>query len=167
MKILINKHIKRDEYGNYMQGHVHFYSLPTNDELDKYIHAGLQVNLSKSLNPSCDTAIEYLQSHNNHAGTFTSQVLLDEYVQRVSQKLIQVVSEYNMSLEDAQSTDPLLEHVTTMYNNDLAPVPNGEMTPFIVTNMETLSEMMGMMAESLLIFDEVDVIEYDTEEDDE
>jgi len=161
MKILINKYIRRDDDGNFLKAYVHFTSLPTNDELDKYVHAGLIVNLSKSMNPSCDTGIEYLQGHNNHAGTFTSQVLLDEYVQRVSQSLIQVVSEYNMSLEDTQSTDPILEHVTTMYNNDLAPVPDSDAAPFIITNINTLTEMMSLMAESLLMLD--DVIEEDDE----
>jgi len=159
MKILINKYVKRDEYGNFINARVLFSSLTTNDEMNQLGDKGLIVNLSKSGNPNCDTNIVYLQAHNDHAGTFVSNSLMDEYVRRVSLDLTHVVDNYNMGLEDTQSTEARLEHVTTMHNDDLAPLPAE--SKFIVADVETLAEMMGFMAESFLMFE--DEIEEDEE----
>ena len=159
MKILINKYIKRDEYGNFINARVLFSSLTTNDEMNQLGDKGLIVNLSKSGNPNCDTNIVYLQAHNDHAGTFVSNSLMDEYVRRVSLDLTHVVDNYNMGLEDTQSTEARLEHVTTMHNDDLAPLPDDP--KFIVANMEMLAEMMAYMAEG------IEIIYEDIEEDEE
>jgi hypothetical protein len=159
MKILINKYVKRDEYGNFINARVLFSSLTTNDEMNQLGDKGLIVNLSKSGNPNCDTNIVYLQAHNDHAGTFVSNSLMDEYVRRVSLDLTHVVDNYNMGLEDTQSTEARLEHVTTMHNDDLAPLPDDP--KFIVANMEMLAEMMAYMAEG------IEIIYEDIEEDEE
>ena len=159
MKILINKYIKRDEYGNFISAKVLLHSLTTNDEMTQLGDKGLIVNLSKSGNPNCDTNIVYLQAHNDHAGTFVSNSLMDEYVRRVSLDLTHVVDNYNMGLEDTQSTEARLEHVTTMHNDDLAPLPDDP--KFIVANMEMLAEMMAYMAEG------IEIIYEDIEEDEE
>ena len=159
MKILINKYIRRDGDGSFISAKVLFQSLPTNDE---YVHLGdkgLIVNLSKSGNPECDTNIVSLQIHNAHAGTFTSNALMDEYVRRVSLDLTHVVSNYNMELEETQSTEAKLEHVTTMHNDDLAPDPWADEPKFIVANMEMLAQMMEYMA------DGIETIYYEDEEE--
>jgi len=159
MKILINKYIKRDEYGNFISAKVLLHSLTTNDEMTQLGDKGLTVNLSKSGNPKCDTPIVYLQAHNDHAGTFVSNSLMDEYVRRVTLDLTHVVDNYNMEIEETQSTEARLEHVTTMHNDDLAPLPDDP--KFIVANMEMLAEMMAYMAEG------IEIIYEDIEEDEE
>ena len=159
MKILINKYIKRDEYGNFISARVLFSSLTTNDEMNQLGDKGLIVNLSKSGNPNCDTNIVLLQSHNDHAGTFVSNSLMDEYVRRVSLDLTHVVNNYNMELEETQSTEARLEHVTTMHNDDLAPLPDDPR--FIIANMEMFAQMMEYMAEGM------EIIYEDIEEDEE
>ena len=159
MKILINKYIKRDEYGNFISAKVLLRSLPTNGEMSQLGDKGLTVNLSKSGNPKCDTPIVYLQAHNDHAGTFVSNSLMDEFVRRVTLDLTHVVDNYNMEIEETQSTEARIEHVTTMHNDDLAPLPAE--SKFIVADVETLAEMMGFMAESFLMFE--DEIEEDEE----
>ena len=159
MKILINKYVKRDEYGNFINARVLFSSLTTNDEMNQLGDKGLIVNLSKSGNPNCDTNIVYLQAHNDHAGTFVSNSLMDEYVRRVALDLTHVVDNYNMEIEETQSTEARLEHVTTMHNDDLAPLPDDP--KFIVANMEMLAEMMAYMAEG------IEIIYEDIEEDEE
>ena len=159
MKILINKYIKRDEYGSFISAKVLFTSLATNEEMTQLGDKMLIVNLSKSGNPNCDTPIVYMQAHNDHAGTFVSNSLMDEYVKRVTRDLIQQVDDYNMELEETQSTETRLEYVTTMDNDDLAPLPDEP--KFIVADVETLAEMMGFMAESFLMFE--DEIEEDEE----
>jgi hypothetical protein len=157
MKILINKYIKRDGDGVFINGKVLFTSLATNDEVNQVGDKGLIVNLSKSGNPKCDTNIVYLQGHNDHAGTFTSNSLMDEYVRRVSLDLTDIVNNYNMELEETQSTEAHLEHVTTMHNDDLAPLPDEP--KFVVANMEMLAQMMEYMA------DNIETIYYEDEED--
>ena len=117
----------------------------------------LKVNLSKSGNPNCDTNIVFLQNHNDHAGTFTSNSLMDSYVRRVTHDLIEQVDNYNMELEETQSAEARLEHVTTMHNDDLAPLPDEP--KFIVADMEMLSQMMEYMAES------IETIYYEDEEE--
>ena len=159
MKILINKYIKRDDYGSFISAKVLFTSLATNEEMTQLGDKMLIVNLSKSGNPNCDTPIVYMQAHNDHAGTFVSNSLMDEYVKRVTRDLIQQVDNYNMELEETQSTETRLEYVTTMDNDDLAPLPDEP--KFIVADVETLAEMMGFMAESFLMFE--DEIEEDEE----
>ena len=159
MKILINKYVKRDDYGSFISAKVLFTSLATNEEMTQLGDKMLIVNLSKSGNPNCDTPIVYMQAHNDHAGTFVSNSLMDEYVKRVTRDLIQQVDNYNMELEETQSTETRLEYVTTMDNDDLAPLPDEP--KFIVADVETLAEMMGFMAESFLMFE--DEIEEDEE----
>ena len=157
MKILINKYIKRDGDGSFISGKVLFSSLPTNKEYAQLGDKGLIVNLSKSGNPNCDTNIVFLQNHNDHAGTFTSNSLMDSYVRRVTHDLIEQVDNYNMELEETQSAEARLEHVTTMHNDDLAPLPDEP--KFIVADMEMLSQMMEYMAES------IETIYYEDEEE--
>ena len=153
MKILINKYIKRDDYGSFISAKVLFTSLATNEEMTQLGDKMLIVNLSKSGNPNCDTPIVYMQAHNDHAGTFVSNSLMDEYVKRVTRDLIQQVDDYNMELEETQSTETRLEYVTTMDNDDLAPLPDEP--KFIVADMEMLGQMMEYMAESMeIIYDE-------------
>ena len=159
MKILINKYVKRDDYGSFISAKVLLHSLTTNDEMTQLGDKGLIVNLSKSGNPKCDTPIVYLQAHNDHAGTFVSNSLMDEFVRRVTLDLTHVVDNYNMEIEETQSTEARIEHVTTMHNDDLAPLPAE--SKFIVADVETLAEMMGFMAESFLMFE--DEIEEDEE----
>ena len=159
MKILINKYVKRDDYGSFISAKVLFTSLATNEEMTQLGDKMLIVNLSKSGNPNCDTPIVYMQAHNDHAGTFVSNSLMDEYVKRVTRDLIQQVDNYNMELEETQSTETRLEYVTTMDNDDLAPLPDEP--KFIVADVETLAEMMGFMAESFLMFE--DEVEEDEE----
>ena len=159
MKILINKYIRRDGDGSFISAKVLFQSLPTNDEYVQLGDKGLIVNLSKSGNPECDTNIVSLQIHNAHAGTFTSNSLMNEYVRRVSLDLTDVVSHYNMGLEETQSTEAKLEHVTTMHNDDLAPDPLADEPKFIVANMEMLAQMMEYMA------DGIETIYYEDEEE--
>ena len=157
MKILINKYIRRDGDGSFISGKVLFTSLPTNKEYTQLGDKGLIVNLSKSGNPNCDTNIVFLQNHNDHAGTFTSNSLMDSYVRRVTHDLIEQVDNYNMELEETQSAEARLEHVTTMHNDDLAPLPDEP--KFIVADMEMLSQMMEYMAES------IETIYYEDEEE--
>ena len=157
MKILINKYIRRDGDGSFISGKVLFTSLPTNKEYTQLGDKGLIVNLSKSGNPNCDTNIVFLQYHNDHAGTFTSNSLMDGYVRRVTHDLIEQVDNYNMELEETQSTETRVEHVTTMHNDDLAPLPDEP--KFIVADMEMLSQMMEYMAES------IETIYYEDEEE--
>ena len=155
MKILINKYIKRDEYGSFISGKVLFHSLPTNDEYAQLADKGLIVNLSKGHNPNCDTNIVFLQNHNEHAGTFVSNSLMDEYVRRVSLDLTHVVSNYNMEIEETQSAEARLEHMTTMLNDDLAPEPLVYDQKFVVANVEMLTQMMEYMAEGMeIIYDD-------------
>ena len=157
MKILINKYIRRDGDGSFISGKVLFSSLPTNREYTQLGDKGLIVNLSKSGNPNCETNIVFLQNHNDHAGTFTSNALMDEYVRRVTHDLIEQVDNYNMELEETQSTETRVEHVTTMHNDDLAPLPYEP--KFIVADMETLAQMMELMADS------IETIYYEDEEE--
>ena len=159
MKILINKYIRRDGDGSFISGKVLFTSLPTNKEYTQLGDKGLIVNLSKSGNPNCDTNIVLLQNHNDHAGTFTSNSLMDSYVRRVTHDLIEQVDNYNMELEETQSAEARLEHVTTMHNDDLAPDPLADEPKFIVANMEMLSQMMEYMA------DGIETIYYEDEEE--
>ena len=160
MKILINKYIKRDGDGSFISGKVLFSSLPTNREYAQLGDKGLIVNLSKSGNPNCDTNIVFLQNHNDHAGTFTSNALMDEYVRRVTHDLVERVDNYNMEIEETQSTESKLEHVTTMHNDDLAPEPLVYDQKFVVANVEMLAQMMEYMAEGMEII-------YDEEEEEE
>ena len=160
MKILINKYIKRDGDGSFISGKVLFSSLPTNKEYAQLGDKGLIVNLSKSGNPNCDTNIVFLQNHNDHAGTFTSNALMDEYVRRVTHDLIEQVDNYNMELEETQSTESKLEHITTMHNDDLAPEPLASDPKFVVADMQMLAQMMEYMAEGMEII-------YDEEEEEE
>ena len=159
MKILINKYIRRDGDGSFISGKVLFTSLPTNKEYTQLGDKGLIVNLSKSGNPNCDTNIVFLQNHNDHAGTFTSNSLMDSYVRRVTHDLIEQVDNYNMELEETQSAEARLEHVTTMHNDDLAPDPLADEPKFIVANMEMLAQMMEYMA------DGIETIYYEDEEE--
>jgi hypothetical protein len=161
MKILINKYIKRDGDGIFNSAKVLFTSLPTNDEYVRIGDKGLIVNLSKSGNPECDTNIVSLQTHNGHAGTFVSNALMDEYVRRVSHDLTEQVDNYNMELEETQSTETRLEHVTTMHNDDLAPDSLPDEPKFVVANMEMLAQMMEYMA------DNIETIYYEDEEEEE
>ena len=160
MKILINKYIKRDGDGSFISGKVLFSSLPTNKEYAQLGDKGLIVNLSKSGNPNCDTNIVFLQNHNDHAGTFTSNSLMDSYVRRVTHDLIEQVDKYNMELEETQSTESKLEHITTMHNDDLAPEPLASDPKFVVADMQMLAQMMEYMAEGMEII-------YDEEEEEE
>ena len=142
MKVEINSYVKRDSNtGEFISGQVYLQSLVGNEEHDK-IPTGLSVNLSKSGNPQCDTPIKHLQLHNNHAGTFTSKVVMEAYVRRVREDIIDVVSRYNMEQEEISSSPKKLDYALIEENNDLVPPP--VMPPGIVMidmgNFEEIKE---------------------------
>jgi hypothetical protein len=123
MKLLINSYIKNDHDGYFLSGQVLFESIVTNQEAQD-IPDSLAVNLSKSgHNAQCDTQLKCLQLHNGHAGTFTSRTLMREYIRRVTADVTDVVSTYNMALEEIQSKDNQLTHAIFEHNEDLAPLP--------------------------------------------
>ena len=145
MQIHINSYIKQ-ELGVFVSGQVHFISLVTNAEWKKFPDAAeIKVNLSKSGNPQCDTSIFHMHQHNGHAGTFTSRTVMEEYIKKVKANIIELVSEYNLDLEDSQSTEPQLEYPLTMENAELHPdtiipqLPAG----MVVVDMQAMAEMMG------------------------
>ena len=146
MKILINSYVKVDENGDFRSGTVHFQSIVPNKEYIKFESAlGVKVNLSKSGNPLCDSSIFHMHQHNGHAGTFTSRTVMEEYIKKVKANIIELVSEYNLDLEDSQSTEPQLEYPLTMENAELHPdtiipqLPAG----MVVVDMQAMAEMMG------------------------
>jgi hypothetical protein len=122
MKLIINSHIKRFAGGEFKEGKVLFQSIVTNKEFDD-IPTSLVVNLSKSqTNPQCDTPIKCMEAHNNHAGTFHSHSIMREYINSVVSRVESLISNYNMELEELQSTKKKLPHVVLEDNDDLAPV---------------------------------------------
>ena len=122
MKLLINSYIKRDQDGYFISGQVLFESIVTNKEATD-IPSSLKVNLSKSSNPDCDTAIVFLQGHNGHAGSFQSRTVMREYIHRVKSDVIKVITDYNMELEELQSESNKLPYAIVEDNEDLAPLP--------------------------------------------
>ena len=147
MKVQINNYIKRNEYGDFEHGHVFFESLVKNHE-GPTIPSYLKVNLSKSGNPDCDTSIKFLQSHNGHAGQFTSHVLMREYVRRVMQDIRDVIDKYNMEQEETEQNPNKLDHIIVEDNEDLSPppapayvIPEGVM----MISPEHLAEMHDIM----------------------
>ena len=145
MQIHINSYIKQ-ELGVFVSGQVHFISLVPNAEWKKFPAAAeIKVNLSKSGNPQCDTSIFHMHQHNGHAGTFTSRTVMEEYIKKVKANIIELVSEYNLDLEDSQSTEPQLEYPLTMENAELHPdtiipqLPAG----MVVVDMQAMAELMG------------------------
>ena len=123
MKLLINSYNKNDHEGYFLSGQVLYESIVTNQEAQD-IPDYLTVNLSKSgHNPQCDIPLKWLQGHNGHAGTFYSRTLMREYVRRVTADVVEVVSKYNMELEELQSNDNQIPHAIVEHNEDLAPLP--------------------------------------------
>ena len=160
MKVQINNYIRRDEYGEFKSGQVFFESLVKNNE-EEGIPSYLQVNLSKSGNPDCDTSIKFLQSHNGHAGTFTSHTLMREYVKRVTADITGVINRYNMEQEETQQTPDKLNHAIIEDNEDLAPPPAPAyvLPPgVIVMDVEHIQHMNDML---------IDILEDDIEEDED
>lgn len=152
MKVQINNYIKRDEYGDFVSGQVFFESLIRNEEV-KTLPTTLIVNLSKSGNPQCDTSINFLQSHNAHAGTFTSHAVMKEYVKRVTQDIRNIVDEYNMEQEETAKNPGKLDHAIIETNEDLslppAPayvIPEG-IVMFNIENMEQMHDLLMDMIE--------------------
>jgi hypothetical protein len=144
MKAIVKNYTKRDGYGNFISGKVFFESLVTHDEY-KAIPDSLTVNLSKSLKPECETPIKNLQDHNHHSGSFDTYTLMRAYVQRVAQDLIKVVQDYNMSIEDEQSSATKLDYITLDDNEDLVAIPLSHTSDSLQLDayMEALTMLLG------------------------
>jgi hypothetical protein len=167
MKLLINSYIKNDHDGYFLSGQVLFESIVTNQEA-RDIPDSLTVNLSKSgHNSQCDTLLKCLQIHNGHAGTFTSRILMREYVRRVTADVTDVVDTYNMALEELQSKDNQLTHAIFEHNEDLAPLPISMVAVppgAIMFNPEALQEMHDLLFGDLLVDDELEDLFLEDEE---
>ena len=166
MKLLINSYIKNDPQGYFLSGQVLYESLVSNQEAPD-IPASLVVNLSKSgHNPQCDTPLMCLQLHNGHAGTFTSRTVMREYIRRVTADITDVVSTYNMELEELQSTANQLAHAIVENNEDLAPMP-AAMMPIspgaILLDPQALQDMHDLLFGDILLDEELEDL---CEEDD-
>ena len=158
MQIHINSYIKQ-ELGVFVSGQVHFISLVTNAEWKKFPDAAeIKVNLSKSGNPQCDTSIFHLQGHNGHAGTFTSKSMMRMYIERVKQDMTNLIQEYNIHIEDAQSTEPKLNYPITHDNDELHPSGMELPAGMVVVDWQTMAEMMGYE-----VLDEEDLFAEDDE----
>ena len=158
MKLLINSYIKNDHDGYFLSGQVLFESIVTNQEA-RDIPDSLTVNLSKSgHNAQCDTLLKCLQIHNGHAGTFTSRTLMREYVRRVTADVVDVVDQYNMELEELQSSDNQLAHATVEHNEDLAPLP------MVMVPMPTTGMMLFDMSDPTALQEIHDALFGDSEE---
>ena len=158
MQIHINSYIKQ-ELGVFVSGQVHFISLVTNAEWKKFPDAAeIKVNLSKSGNPQCDTSIFHLQGHNGHAGTFTSKSMMRMYIERVKQDMTNLIEEYNIHIEDAQSTEPKLNYPITHDNDDLHTSGMELPAGMVVVDWQTMAEMMGYE-----VLDEEDLFEGEQE----
>ncbi len=143
MQIHINSYVKEDSNGSYVSGQVYFHTIVTNAEWNKFPDAAdIKVNLSKSGNPNCDTSLFHLQGHNSHAGTFTSKSLMRLYVDRVKADIVNLIGQYNINLEDAQSTEPQLEYPITHDNDELHP-SGMEQPAMMVVNLGEMMQMMG------------------------
>ena len=122
MKLQVNSYIKRDDWEGFISGQVYFQSIVTNKEaLD--LPDTLTVNLSKSGNPKCDTPIKFLQSHNDHAGTFTSYNMMRIYIDRVKDSALNVIERYNLDLQEYQEAKEELKYPIIEENDDLVPAP--------------------------------------------
>ena len=158
MKVQINYFTKRNQYGDFIAGQVHFESLVSNWE-DKKIPNHLIVNLSKSGNPDCDTSIKFLQSHNAHAGTFTDPTLMHIYTERVRNDITDVIKQYNMEQEETNSTPEKLEYAVIMENEDLAPPPTPSLAlpeGVFMIDINHLQDMNDML---------IDMMDVDEDED--
>ena len=159
MKILINSYVKVDENGDFRSGTVHFQSIVPNKEYIKFESAlGVKVNLSKSGNPQCDTSIFHLQGHNGHAGTFTSKSMMRMYIERVKQDMTNLIQEYNIQIEDVQSSEPKLDYPITHDNDELHPSGMELPAGMVVVDWQTMAEMMGYE-----VLDEEDLFEGEQE----
>ena len=124
MKLQVNSYIKRDDYEGFISGQVDFQSIVTNKEaLD--LPDTLIVNLSKSGNPKCDTPIKFLQSHNDHAGTFSSHTIMREYINRVVRDAQSTIERYNLDLQEYQQALKEIAYPIIEDNDDLVPPPIG------------------------------------------
>ena len=158
MQIHINSYIKQ-ELGVFVSGQVHFISLVTNAEWKKFPDAAeIKVNLSKSNNPNCDTSIFHLQGHNGHAGTFTSKSMMRMYIERVKQDMTNLIQEYNIQIEDVQSSEPKLDYPITHDNDELHPSGMELPAGMVVVDWQTMAEMMGYE-----VLDEEDLFEGEQE----
>ena len=158
MQIHINSYIKQ-ELGVFVSGQVHFISLVTNAEWKKFPDAAeIKVNLSKSGNPQCDTSIFHLQGHNGHAGTFTSKSMMRMYIERVKQDMTNLIQEYNIQIEDVQSSEPKLDYPITHDNDELHPSGMELPAGMVVVDWQTMAEMMGYE-----VLDEEDLFEGEQE----
>ena len=158
MQIPINSYIKQ-ELGVFVSGQVHFISLVTNAEWKKFPDAAeIKVNLSKSGNPQCDTSIFHLQGHNGHAGTFTSKSMMRMYIERVKQDMTNLIQEYNIQIEDVQSSEPKLDYPITHDNDELHPSGMELPAGMVVVDWQTMAEMMGYE-----VLDEEDLFEGEQE----
>ena len=157
MKVQINSYIKRDAYGSFLHGQVFFESLVKNNEAES-IPSYLIVNLSKSGNPQCDTSIFHLQGHNGHAGTFTSKSMMRMYIERVKQDMTNLIQEYNIQIEDVQSSEPKLDYPITHDNDELHPSGMELPAGMVVVDWQTMAEMMGYE-----VLDEEDLFEGEQE----
>ena len=158
MQIHINSYIKQ-ELGVFVSGQVHFISLVTNAEWKKFPDAAeIKVNLSKRGNPQCDTSIFHLQGHNGHAGTFTSKSMMRMYIERVKQDMTNLIQEYNIQIEDVQSSEPKLDYPITHDNDELHPSGMELPAGMVVVDWQTMAEMMGYE-----VLDEEDLFEGEQE----
>ena len=158
MQIHINSYIKQ-ELGVFVSGQVHFISLVTNAEWKKFPDAAeIKVNLSKSGNPQCDTSIFHLQGHNGHAGTFTSKSMMRMYIERVKQDMTNLIQEYNIQIEDVQSSEPKLDYPITHDNDELHPSGMELPAGMVVVDWQTMAEMRGYE-----VLDEEDLFEGEQE----
>ena len=158
MQIHINSYIKQ-ELGVFVSGQVHFISLVTNAEWKKFPDAAeIKVNLSKSNNPNCDTSIFHLQGHNGHAGTFTSKSMMRMYIERVKQDMTNLIQEYNIQIEDVQSSEPKLDYPITHDNDELHPSGMELPAGMVGVDWQTMAEMMGYE-----VLDEEDLFEGEQE----
>ena len=162
MKLLINSYIKNDPQGYFLSGQVLYESLVTNKEVQD-IPSSLTINLSKSgNNPQCDMPLTCLQAHNGHAGTFTSRTVMREYIRRVTADITDVVSDYNMALEELQSKDNQIPHAIVEHNDDLAPQPAQE-AGAILFNPQALPARHDLLFGDLILDEELEDL---CEEDD-
>jgi hypothetical protein len=164
MKVKVNSYIKRNTSEEFISGQVLFESIVTNGE-SKNIPDQLIVNLSKSGNPQCDTALKHLQGHNSHAGTFNSYAAMREYVRRVTSDITEVVRTHNMEQEEIDANPTTLDYATIEQNEDLVPLPIDGQLPTGLSMM-SVTDLIDMAKLHDFLLDIMED-ECDPEEDDE
>ena len=165
MKLQVNSYIKRDNYENFISGQVFFTSIVTNQEA-KDLPDTLTVNLSKSGNPNCDTPLRHLQAHNSHAGSFTSHIIMREYINRVTSDAHACIERYNLDLEEYQDVRNAIAYPTIEDNDDLVPGPSDGGLPagMMVLDLDKMQAIHDLLFGDAEV-EIVDELDFDEDED--